>query len=312
MRKLWIVYSGFFLLLSGVINSQPTMAPFSNKGDSLYAEGLIPEAISEYNKLIVLDPGNSELSYNLARAYSIDNSIIRKFDSCFKYLNIAVRLDTSINALTDPAFLPARDDQKWKSFEAKLISMLNVKYKNAIKDTEYAKALWKLGANDQVFFNEIGIAGRKIGMRSSVSSALWRAKIIISESNQKELAALLESKGWPRVGSVGREAAMAAYLVVQHSNGAMQKKYLPDVKHICEEKELPWARYAMMYDRMCTNENIPQRYGTHTTYNEKTGKTELYPLEDPAKTDQWRKEVGLEPLAEYLAKNGIVYSPVTP
>lgn len=76
---------------------------------------------------------------------------------------------------------------------------------------------------------------------------------------------------------------------------------------MCEAKELQWDRYAMMYDRMCTNENIPQRYGTHTTYNENTGKSELYPLLEPAKTDQWRKEVG-EPLADYLSKNGIVYT----
>ncbi|MGE5419761.1 MAG: tetratricopeptide repeat protein [Chloroflexota bacterium] len=311
MNKLLIVCAGFLLFIRGNITAQPPVQHFSNKGDSLYAEGNIPEAIAEYRKLLAYEPDNAGFSYNLACAYSIDNSIIRQFDSCFKYLNIAVTLDTSFNALTDPSLLSAREDQKWKVFEERLVSMLNVKFRNQIKDIEFAKALWRLSANDQAFFNEIMIAGRKLAMRSSVTSALWRAKLIVSEKNQQELAALLEARGWPRVGNVGREAAMAAYLVVQHSNGSMQKKYLPDVKKMCEEKELQWERYAMMYDRMCTNERIPQRYGTHTVYNEKTGKTELYPLEDPSKTDQWRKEAGLEPLADYLAKNGIVYAPVS-
>lgn len=307
---MFVIFLGFLFLISGTITSQPPARHFSNKGDSLYAEGNIPQAIAEYRILFKGNPKNSRFSYNLACAYSIDNSIIRQFDSCFKYLNIAVTLDTAISALTDPDLLPAREDQKWKSFEDRLISMLNIKFKNQIKDPDYAKALWKISANDQAFFNEIMIAGRKLAMRSSVTSALWRAKVLISERNQQELSALLEKKGWPRVGNVGREAAMAAYLVVQHSDASMQKKYLPEVKKICEMDELPWERYALLYDRMCTNEKIPQRYGTHTTYNESTGKAELYPLEDPANTDQWRKEVGLEPLKDYLSKNGIVYAPV--
>ena len=294
------------ILTMSCLWGQPS-GPFSNKADSLLSEGNMPEAIIEYRKLFKSEPSNARLAYNMACALSIDNSIIRQFDSCFKYLKIAVTLDTTFNALTDPDLLPARDDKRWAEFEDRLISMLNRKYNNMVKDPGYAKDLWKLQASDQAFFNEIGIAGRKLGMRSSVSSALWRAKLLISEINQKELSVLLESKGWPRIENVGSEAAMAAYLVVQHSNGAMQKKYLPDVKRMCESGELPWERYALMYDRMCTNENIPQRYGTHTTYNEKNGTMELYPLEDPSKIDDRRKEIGLEPLSDYLSKMGIKY-----
>ncbi len=49
---------------------------------------------------------NKRIVYNYACALSIDNSVIRQFDSCFKYLNIAVELDTSVTALTDPDFIP--------------------------------------------------------------------------------------------------------------------------------------------------------------------------------------------------------------
>jgi hypothetical protein len=44
-------------------------------------------------------------------------------------------------------------------------------------------------------------------------------------------------------------------------------------------------------------------------YNEKTGRQDLYPLEDEAKVAEWRKELGLEPLEEYLKQFGIVYRP---
>lgn len=36
---------------------------------------------------------------------------------------------------------------------------------------------------------------------------------------------------------------------------------------------------------------------------------ELYPLEDETKVDEWRKELGLEPLAEYLARLNIKFQP---
>jgi hypothetical protein len=272
-------------------------------------DGNIPEAIVQYKRLYSLNPKDKSIAYNYACALSIDNSVIKQFDSCFKYLNIAIELDTSVIALTDPDLIPAREDEKWDVFENRLISMLNIKYNNPYKDIEYAKALLKLGAYDQAYFNEIGIAFRKFGMRSSVASALWRLKFMIQEKNQKELEQLVEAKGWPKIGEVGSEAAMAAYLVAIHSNDGSQKKYLPVIRQRCEENELPWQRYANIYDRCLFNEKKPQKYGTHTRYNDLTKSEELYPLEDETKVDEWRKELGLEPLAEYLARFNIKFQP---
>lgn len=307
-------FSIFFLIIFLTffcknVFSQPVASTQGNKADSLMNDGNIPEAIVQYKRLYSLNPKDKSIAYNYACALSIDNSVIKQFDSCFKYLNIAIELDTSVIALTDPDLIPAREDEKWDVFENRLISMLNIKYNNPYKDIEYAKALLKLGAYDQAYFNEIGIAFRKFGMRSSVASALWRLKFMIQEKNQKELEQLVEAKGWPKIGEVGSEAAMAAYLVAIHSNDGSQKKYLPVIRQRCEENELPWQRYANIYDRCLFNEKKPQKYGTHTRYNDLTKSEELYPLEDETKVDEWRKELGLEPLAEYLARFNIKFQP---
>jgi hypothetical protein len=108
---------------------------------------------------------------------------------------------------------------------------------------------------------------------------------------------------------VGKEAAMGAYLVVMHSEDGTQKKHLPAVKAVCEAGELPRVRYANMYDRWLFNEKLPQRYLTHTRYNEQTKSEELYPLEDVSRVNGWRSEVGLPPLDEALAPLGIVFEP---
>lgn len=309
MKPLQLIPIVLFSALFTSALAQPPVPGQRNKADSLMDEGDVQGAIAEYRRLYSIDPTNQRIAYNLAGALSVDNAVFRQFDSCYKYLNIAVELDTSIDALTDPFFIAVREDKNWPTFENRLISMINVKYKNPYPDIEYAKALWRLRAYDQAYFNEVGIAGRKIGMRSSVVSALWKLKLMIHERSQKELEQLVNAKGWPKVKDVGSEAAMAAYLVAIHTNDGSQKKYLPMIRQRCEEKELTWQLYANIYDRCLYNENKPQKYGTHTRYNEKTRSEELYPLEDEAKVDAWRKELGLEPLAEYLARFGIKFQP---
>jgi hypothetical protein len=300
----------FLLILCHQTVSQQSVQSKTNKADSLMNEGNVLDAITEYRKLYAHYPHDYKIVYNYARALSVDNVIIKQFDSCFKYLNIAISLDTSLSALTDPYFIAVREDSRWNEFEEKLIGLLNYK-KMGIKDIEYATILWKLGAYDQAYFDEIMIAHKKLGMRSSVSSAIWKLKSLIQEKNQAEFEKIVNAKGWPKVSDVGREAFMSAYLVAMHINDESQKKYLPMIKNSCQENELPWIRYALIYDRCCFNEKIPQKYGTHTIYNEQTNTQELYPLEDDEKVDDWRKEMGLEPLSEYLSKMHIKYIPKT-
>ncbi|MGE5457455.1 MAG: DUF6624 domain-containing protein [Methanococcaceae archaeon] len=301
-----------FFSLSLVISCNPTFSqPLGqrikiNNADSLMREGNVPMAIAEYRKLYALYPLDSKIVYNYARALSVDNTVIKQFDSCFKYLNIAISLDTSLSALTDPYFIHFREDSRWNEIEEKLIGLINDKIE--IKDIEYAKVLWKLGAYDQAYFDEIMIAQKKLGMRSSVASAIWKLKSLIQEKNQAELEKIVKTKGWPKISNVGREAFMAAYLVAMHTNDGSQKKYLPMIKKSCQENELPWIRYALIYDRCCFNDKKPQKYGTHTVYNEQTNTEELYPMENDKKVDEWRKEIGLEPLSEYLSKMNIKYN----
>lgn len=309
MKTLKLILIVLFFAICSNAFSQNAPSNRKNKADSLMDEDNVQAAITEYKKLYRLNPKDQKIVYGLAQALSVDNSVIKQFDSCMKYLNLAIEMDTSLTALTDPLLIAVREDKSWTVFEDKLISMLNIKYKNPYNDIEFAKSLWRLGAYDQAYFNEIGIALRKIGMRSSVASAVWKLKFMIQKENQNELEELIAKKGWPKVKDVGSNAAMAAYLVAIHTNDGSQKKYLPMIKQRCEENELPWQRYANIYDRCLFNDNKPQKYGTHTRYNEVTGLQELYPLEDEAKVDEWRKELGLVPLAEYLAGFNIKYQP---
>jgi hypothetical protein len=267
------------LAVCAVAFAQPPPPGPMSPGEALRAEGDIPGAIAAFEKRYRENPGDQKNVLNLAGALSINKRV------------------------------EARDDKRWAAFEDMLVARINAKPDPPIKDVDFARALWRLAAWDQAFFQEVGIAARKTGMKSSVVEAIWKLKFVVQERSQRELEALVAQKGWPRVGQVGREAAMAAYLVVMHSNDGAQKKYLPAIKAVCEAGELPWVRYANIYDRSLFNENLPQRYGTHTRYNEQTRSEELYPLEDESRVDEWRKEIGLPPLQEALAPLKIPFEP---
>lgn len=287
----------------------PPSSGQASKADSLFNEGNIKESVAEYKKMYRLNPGDRKIVYNYACALSREGQI----DSALKYLKITVNIDPDTRALTDPDLLALREDIRWADFESNLILLLNKKTGNPIKDVDYAKALWRLQCMDQYCFYETLLAVRKLGPDSPVVTALRRLQQMQNEKNVEELGALLQEKGWPKRSQVGPEAAGAAFFVLQHSNASAQEKHLPMFEKCCRDNEADWQQYALMFDRMRMNSNLPQRFGTHYNLdNRSTNERILYPLEDESKVDEWRKEVGLEPLKDYLIRSNISTEPVQP
>jgi hypothetical protein len=279
--------------------SPPSMS--MNRADSLFREGNITGAITEYVRMLKANPDDHKTAYNYACALSRGNQT----DSALKYLYQVVESDPSVTPLSDPDLLNVREDKRWSDFENRVIVLMNQKG-NSIKDPEYAKVLLKLLCMDQYCFYETGIAVRKLGPASPVVSALRKLQAMINEKNLKGLEELLSSRGWPKRSLVGPEAAGAAFFILQHSNAEAQQKYIPLFEKCCRENEGDWNQYALMFDRMRMNQHKPQRFGTHAYLDPSAGSTnELYPLEDESRVDEWRKEIGLEPLADYLKRTGI-------
>lgn len=272
-----------------------------SKGDSLYELGELEAAIVEYRQQYALTPALA--SYNLARAYARNY----QRDSAFRYMEESIRYDSTAEAFTEPAFLLLRHDKRWKAFEDKLVAAIQASRPGTVKDVPLAKKLWELAAWDQAYFYEINIAERKIGMDSPVNQALWELKDKVNKENQRVLDSIIVKKGWPKISQVGKTAAHAAFLVIQHSNPALQQKHLPTIKKLCEQGEARWQDYALMYDRVQVFQNKPQRYGSQVRFNEATGQNELFPIEDEKNVNKRRAEVGLEPLEEYASYFGIKY-----
>lgn len=293
----------FFLLLAQGAGAQGKL----NKADSLFNEGQLIASIEEYNKMYAADSTNYNTVYNLACAYAQ----ARMPDKAFRYLILSANLNSTEAPLCDPDFLPLKKDKRWDDFEKNLIAQIQKKYEHPIGDEEYALRLWRMKAKDQAHYKDIQLAEKKIHRNSSVVYALWDVKENYNEQNQKELESLIAKKGWPKISQVGQEGASAAFLIIQHSDMEKQTKYLPIIKKLCEEREANWGSYALMYDRIQVDQNKPQRYGSQLAFNDSTDKYEPSPMEDESKVDEWRKAIGMQPLADYLLHWDIKWEPKT-
>ena len=119
----------------------------------------------------------------------------------------------------------------------------------------------------------------------------------------KRLSEIIDTIGWPRRSFVGEEAAEAAWLILQHAidNPELQRRGLTLMKEAVAINEASAVHAAMLHDRICVHEGLPQRYGTQFDWDEE-GKLSPYTIDDPDDVDQRRSEVGLPPLSQQIAR----------
>ena len=124
----------------------------------------------------------------------------------------------------------------------------------------------------------------------------------VDEGNTRWLGELLATRGWPGRTLVGDEGAQAAWLLAQHADRdpGLQQAFLDALREAVAAGEASPAHLAYLEDRVRVHAGQPQRYGTQFT--QVSGELAPHPIEDPARLDERRAEVGLEPFAAYEAR----------
>jgi hypothetical protein len=159
-------------------------------------------------------------------------------------------------------------------------------------DTELRDELIRLGMADQTV---------RLGFDAETGADTARLRIMLSvdSSLTARLRRIVAERGWPGISLVGKDAAKAAFLIVQHSpSDGFQRDMLPPLEAAAAAGEAAAADVAMLTDRVRTHEGRPQLYGTQFRIVE--GALEAYPIEDPDSLDARRARVGLLPMAEYI------------
>jgi hypothetical protein len=123
----------------------------------------------------------------------------------------------------------------------------------------------------------------------------------VDTDNTAYLKKLVGEIGWIDVDRFGAEASNTAFLIVQHSGDLpLMLAALPPIEKDVKAGKLDGQPYALLYDRLQLYQGKKQRFGTQIG-QDKEGSPAVLPLEDRAKVEQFRKEIGLFPLTQYLA-----------
>lgn len=120
--------------------------------------------------------------------------------------------------------------------------------------------------------------------------------------NQQKLAEIISEHGWPSASLVGKDAAHAAWLIVQHAdNDSEFQRSCFDKMNSLPESEISQEDLAYLADRIRVNEGRPQLFGTQWREDPDLGYIPEE-IEDRDGLDERRAEVGLDPFEEFSAK----------
>jgi hypothetical protein len=132
------------------------------------------------------------------------------------------------------------------------------------------------------------------------SSKEQRAAVIAD--NIHYLREVVERYGWIDIPRFGKAAAAAAVFAAKHANDIrLEQVALPIAEKDARENGGGKEIVAVLVDDLLITLGQKQKYGTQVDKDEH-GQAYLIPVEDPAKVDAYRKELGLPPLADYLNK----------
>ena len=123
------------------------------------------------------------------------------------------------------------------------------------------------------------------------------------EARTTRLKEILAEHGWPTYEMVGEDGEDAAWAIAQHSDQdpAFQREALELLREAVDAGQASPGNLAYLTDRVAAGAGEPQTYGTQVGCGP-DGPEPATPLVDPDGVDDRRAEVGLPPLADYLAE----------
>lgn len=198
---------------------------------------------------------------------------------------------------TDTDLQSLHDRPEWLIMLNKLQTKLAAREKNY--DHALKKELEDIFIADQKLRTSIDAIIKQYGENSEQVKATWDEIERLDAANLKRVTQILDSKGWLGPEQVGERASSTLFLVVQHANKEVWKKYLPMMRKAVQEKKASASSLALLEDRyLAFGLGKKQIYGSQLQTID--GVTKLMPVEDPDRLDERRASVGLPPIADYL------------
>lgn len=229
-----------------------------------------------------------------------------------RFLTFALYIVLSI-----PCVLFAQFDQLKKSVSEDEVEMLRQVAEEIANSDQLYRGYLSAGTLDDDLidridsvFNNVGIeegfkyqTSLNLSLSPEVKDSLWQLQHVLDLNNHLRLRGLLETYGFLPKELLGKYHYCQIVLLLHPPKDWDIEQYLSDYSEIYKE-EIQAGRvepktFASFYDNMkCKIMKEPQLYGTNLQFDPKTGTTLPPDIEDLAKSNAARVEIGMSPLKE--------------
>lgn len=261
-----------------------------HKGDSLYQKKRYLEAAQVYSTAFRNKEGFSINMYRLLCAYCWDKANFP--DSAIVNLNIlvyAMKFSEPQTLKTYFGSSPLRNSEAFKKVLDR--SLLNERVNKLPYMSEVAKILENVYVQDQ--------STRSLKNDSSIKNNVDILSIQLSNLNL--IDSLYSQYGLLASSQVGEKGALAQFLVIQHSNVNIQKKWLPRMQRAVKNGVLVPENLCLLIDRIRVQSGRRQLYGTQLLFSSLKKCLVPYPIKNIKKVDQRRYSLGMVSLQQYIA-----------
>ncbi|MEM9558814.1 MAG: DUF6624 domain-containing protein [Planctomycetota bacterium] len=163
-----------------------------------------------------------------------------------------------------------------------------------LSDGQLAEELRAMGAVDRGLLESF--------LRSGPDDPALNERIRATDrAHAARLSEIVDSAGWPTADRFGREAADAAFAIVQHAGHdiAFMTECRDLMMELVDEGRMEAPRVALLTDRIRLFEGRPQLYGTQMTFDTEADggllATPSIPIENPRGLNDRRAVMGLPP-----------------
>ncbi len=277
------------------------------KADTLFQKKHFAESASAYSNAFIFN--NQHFSqgdrYNAACAWAK----IGQIDSALANLKVEIKAGFyELNRLKkESSFSQLKKQKDWKTILHDVETNLRTENQKLGKFKSIKPKLENILVLDQKFRKDYYSKLTVLGPEADEIKKLLRQMDRTDRENQKYVSKILDERGWVDYKIVGFDAGAALFLVVQHADSAIQEKYLPLLKQAVKEKKAFGQDLALLEDRVLLRRGQKQVYGSQIQCDNTGKNCRILPIEDERNVDKRRKDVGLQPLADYVKYWNILY-----
>ncbi|MBB6369807.1 DUF6624 domain-containing protein [Chryseobacterium shigense] len=304
MKKLFFLL--FFILYTMNFSQKFEYFDYIEKAENLYHQKKY-ESSGKYfdkayeimnEKIIQKDLYNAACTWSMAGNLNksffylnhiIENKMLQGWDDPVEFYK-NLDNDSDLNNL--------KKDARWNTFMDTAYNNQQSYLKNI--NNPIAEKIKLIGEKDQEIRLRLDSIRKRDGLNTSDEKELMKQIEKQDSINILEVEKIINDYGWLGPHKIGYKNNQYLFLVIQHADLGIQKKYLPVLRQAVEDKQALPKDLAYLQDRIKRKEGLPQIYGTQVYIDKEASKYFLYPAIDIANIDQRRALVGLEPLSGYL------------